>query len=108
AGALPGRVFLGLLDPGRRAASPRLGGGDEGLARLDRHPVAALVLGVLAVPADPVEPQGVPLAQVVEDAPEVLVLDGLLVSRAPAPPDPVVHPLPEPLQDILAVGGDVD
>ena len=47
-------------------------------------------------------------SQLVELFPELAVLDGFLSGRFPIITLPVVHPLVEALEDVLAVGIDID
>src|SRR5690349_13333875 len=66
--------------------------------------IRPLVAGVAVVAANP-EPLDRMLArQLVESAPEVLVLDRLLVGGAPAAPLPGVYPLLDALLHVLRVG----
>lgn len=93
---------------GLEAVTVRAGFADDAFPGLDGEAVAAFVLGVVVVAANPVEGEVVDVSEVVEDAPEVFVLDGLLCGGAPASGLPLVEPFLEAVEDVLAVGPDLD
>src|SRR5687767_8624144 len=70
------------------------------------EPVGPFVLGVPCVPPHPVPFYFVFGGELVQPPPQILVLDGLLVGRAPAAALPVLDPGRDALHDVERIGVD--
>ena len=57
---------------------------------------------------NPVRPDRQRLSKVIQFPPEFLVLDRLVLRSFPAPGNPVVQPLGETIDNVLAVAVDID
>ena len=75
---------------------------------LDREPITPLIFRMLIVTLDPVGRDGVHFSSLIEFLPEVQIEHRLVLGPLPAPPLPAIHPFRQPLDDVLAVGIEID
>ena len=70
--------------------------------------ITTLILWMVIMTTNPVRPDRQRLSKVIQFPPEFLVLDRLVLRSFPAPGNPVVQPLGETIDNVLAVAVDID